>query len=249
MKLIAAVFLTGLAFCGVSAEKLFLLAEDGFNEFLKQDFHRLNLDRGRRDLECKLSAFPEEGLVPVLRIGKGPVSENCDTVLFAVRGYIFYSNQENPVKGLTAEEANGILNGTFLVWSDTKVPLKQICYAGSENLKRKQHRKGDPAWVKVPDPGLALEMTAADLTAAAVIPLISAGTVRKGTKLLPVNGVLPTPGTVMDGTYPAAVRYFLSVRKDAPPEIREIYERLRSKETRIKLWNAGILPAVEGDWK
>ena len=248
MKLCAAVFLAGFAFCGFSAEKLFLLAEDGFNEFLKEDFHRLGLNR-QKDVECKLSSFPEPGLSPVLRIGKEPVPENCESVLFAVRGYFFFCNEENPVKELTAEETEQVLTGKFLCWKDTRVPLKQICYAGKEDLKRKVPGKGDPAWVRVPDPGLALQMVAEDLTALAVVPLIAAGTTVRGTKLLPVAGVIPTPKTVMNGTYPAVKRYFLSVRKDAPPEIRAVYERLRSKYTRAKLWNAGILPAVEGDGK
>ena len=246
MKFGMAVFLAVFAFCGFSAEKLFLLAEDGFNEFLKDEFHRLGLNR-RDDSECRLSSFPEPGLLPVLRIGKEPVPENCDTVLFAVRGYFFFCNEENPVKELTAEEAEQVLAGTFSLWKDTRVPLKQICFAGMEEWNRKPPRKGDPARVKVPDPGLALQMVADDLTALAVIPLIAAGTTRKGTKLLPVAGISPAPETVMNGRYPAAKRYFLSVRKDAPPEIRAIYEKLRSRETKIKLWNAGILPAAEGD--
>ena len=64
-------------------------------------------------------------------------------------------------------------------------------------------------------------------------------------KLLSVNGVFPTPETVMKGTYPCVKRYYLSVRKDAPAEIRALYEKLKSKEIKETLWKAGILPAVE----
>lgn len=244
MKKAGIAILLAVALTGAAAEKLFILAEDGFSEFLKLDIHKLGFDRNF-GYDCKLSSVPEEGVVPVLRIGKQENQENCETVLFAVRGFLFFANAENPIKNLEPAEAQQILAGKYRKWSDTDVPVKQICFAGQELREFAVQEAGDPSRILVPEPMLALQLTAEELSTVAVIPLIYGDSRRKGTKLLSVGGVFPTPVSVMDGSYPAMTRYYLSVRNDAPAEIRAIFEKLRSKQIKETLWKAGILPAVE----
>lgn len=243
------IFLAGIMMFSHAAEKLFLLAEDGFSDFLKQDFHRFAI-RMSQKYDCKLSAIPESGVKPVLKIGTTPGSGEYETVLFAVRGSLFFANQENPVKGLSSVEVRQILDGSFRRWSRTRVAVKQICYSGSEKIVPRQLKEESVPWVRFPQSGLALQMVADDITALGILPLTDAGlSYSSKIKLLPVDGVMPTPQTVMEGKYPACQRYYLSIRKDAPAEIRAIYETLRSKQTKLKLLQAGILPAVEGVWK
>lgn len=239
-----AMLLAGCLCCASAAEKLLILAEDGFSEFLKLDVHQLGFSQ-EFGYDCKLTAIPEPGVEPVLRIGTAEQQKNCETVLFAVRGSLFFANAENPVRSLTLEETKQILAGKFRKWNRTDVRVKQICYCGGDSRELPAKEKDDPLRIFVPEPMLALHLTAEELTSVTVIPLISGDSRRKGTKLLEVGGVLPTPENVMNGLYPAATRYFLSIRKDAPPEIRAIFEKLRTKQIKETLWNAGILPAVE----
>ena len=243
-KICSAILAAGCLSGACAAERLFVLAEDGFSEFLKQDFHKIALSKSAGS-ECKLSSVPEQGVVPVLQISTAESPECSESVLFALRGDLFYANTENPVNGLTAAEAGQILAGTFRRWSGSEVPLKHICFAGTEKKVFPVQQKDEPLRIIVPDPSLALQLTAEELTSAAVIPLVFAGSRCQGAKLLSVNGVFPTPETVMNGTYPCVKRYYLSVRKDAPAEIRALYEKLKSKEIKETLWKAGILPAVE----
>ena len=246
MKTGFAIFLLSFAFAAFSAEKLFLLAEDGFNEYLKNDFHALARRLSDR-YECKLSSIPEKGVKPVLKIGKVKENGDYESVLFAVRGHLLLVNEENPLRDLSAEDVKNIFAGKFRMWKRTNVPLRQICYSGPERLKPDFQAKDSVMWIRFRTSQLALQMLSDDLTALAIIPFTDAGAIVKKTKVVSVGGVEPTPKNVMNGTYPAATRYFLSIRKDAPAEIRKIYLKLRSKQTKIKLLKAGILPAVEGD--
>lgn len=246
MKTGFAIFLLSSAFAVFSAEKLFLLAEDGFNEFLKQDFHILARSMSDR-YDCKLSAIAEKGVKPVLKISKVKEDGDYETVLFAVKGNLFLVNEENPVKDLSVEDVKDIFAGKFRMWKRTNVPLRQICYSGPEKLKPEFLEKDSVMWIRFRSSQLALQMLVDDLTALAIIPFTDARVIVQKTKLVSVGGVQATPKNVMNGTYPAATRYFLSIRKDAPAEIRNIYLKLRSKQTKLKLLKAGILPAVEGD--
>ena len=239
-SMILTVCLSGIC----AADSLFVLAEDGFSEFLKHDFHKIALTKSSV-FECKLSSEPEPGVIPVLQISTAEPPVQSESILFALRGDLFYANTENPVSGLTVAEAGQILAGTFRRWSGTEVPLKHICFAGTEKKSFPVQQKDEPLRIIVPDASLALQLIADEQTSAAVIPLVSAGSRCQGTKLLPVNGVLPTPETVMNGKYPCVKRYYLSIRKDAPAEIFALYEKLKSKEIKELLWKAGILPAVE----
>lgn len=245
-KVGTAIFLLSLALLMQASEKLLLLAEDGFHEFLKQDFHRLALTVSQK-YDCKLSSVPEKGVQPVLRISSRKESGNYTSVLFAVRGHLFFVNGTNPVEGLTSEDLKQIFSGSFRKWKRTSVPLRQICYSGDEKIVPKDLAKGSVPWIRFSDPYYALQMVSSDISALGIISLVNADLSVKGTRCLPVDGVAATPQTVMSGTYPGAVRYYLSIRKDAPPEVQEICKKLRSKETKLKLLKAGILPAVEGD--
>ena len=82
------IFLLMLALFVQASEKLLLLAEDGFAEFLKQDFHRLAICLSQK-FDCKLTSIPETGVQPVLRISTVKGSGNYKSVLFAVRGNLF----------------------------------------------------------------------------------------------------------------------------------------------------------------
>lgn len=245
-KACVTIFLLSLVLLAQASEKLLLLAEDGFHEFLKQDFHRLALTLSNR-YDCKLTSVPEAGVQPVLRISTVKESGNYKSVLFAVRGNLFFVNEKNPVEGLTSADLKQIFSGTFRKWKRTSVPLRQICYCGSSQIVPGNLEKGSVPWVRFPDPGFALQMVAADMTALGIIPLVNADVTAKDTRCLTVDGITATPENVMSGKYPGAKLYYLSVRKDAPREVQEMFQKLRSKQTKFKLLKAGILPAVEGD--
>ena len=240
------IFLLTLVLFVQASEKLLLLAEDGFAEFLKQDFHRLAL-RLSRKFECKLTSVPESGVQPVLRISTVKESGIYKSVLFAVRGNLFFVNAENPAESLTSGELQQIFSGTFRKWNRTNVPLKQICYYGSGKIVPSRLEKESVPWVRFPGPDLALRMVAEDMTALGIIPLVNADISVDGTRCLSIDGVTATPESVFSGKYPGAKLYYLSIRNDAPEEIQKLYKKLLSKQTKIKLLNAGILPAVKGD--
>ena len=85
------IFLLCMVLMTHAAEKLFLLVEDGFNEFLKNDFHRMALSLSQK-YDCKLAAVPEKGGIPVLKISKEKDADQYESVLFAVRGYLYFVN-------------------------------------------------------------------------------------------------------------------------------------------------------------
>ena len=242
----ATIFLLSIMCLTHAAEKLFLLAEDGFTDFLKNDFHRLALSVPEK-YDSKLSAVPEKDTEPVLMISKKRGSEKYESVSFAVRGNLFFVNDRNPVKDFSPDELKQLLSGTFQRWSRTNVKLRQICYSGPENIMPSKLEKGAVPWVRFTDPAVALQMVAMDVTAVGILPLKDAALKVRGTKMLTVNGVAATPETVMNGSYSGSVRYYLSLRKDAPPEVRKLYEKLNSKQTKLKLMKAGFLPVIEGD--
>ena len=173
-------------------------------------------------------------------------ADQYESVLFAVRGYLYFVNVKNPVTDLSRKEVDKLMSGKLRYWSKNAVKISQICYSGSEKTVPRLESGAIP-WVRFADPLLALQMVVLDETAIGILPLPVAAMKVNGTKLLTVAGITATPGTVMAGTYPASVRYYLSIRKDAPPEVRELYKTLRSKQTKQKLMKAGILPAIEGD--
>ena len=106
-----------------------------------------------------------------------------------------------------------------------------------------------PTWKKNPFRGFIspVRMVAEDMTALGIIPLVNADISVDGTRCLSIDGVTATPESVFSGKYPGAKLYYLSIRNDAPEEIQKLYKKLLSKQTKIKLLNAGILPAVKGD--
>lgn len=230
-----------------ASEKLFLLAEDEFHIFLQQDFHRIALSLADR-YDSKLSSVPEKGVKPVLKISTVKETESgYETVFFAVKGNVFFVNEKNPVKNLSSAELKQLFSGTFRRWSRTRVPIRQICYYGSEKMVPAIRESDSVPWVRFHNSPMALQMLTLDVTALGIVPFSEAALIVKGTKMLTVDGIAATPETVMNGTYPGAVKYYLSIRKDAPQEIRALYNKLRSKQTKLKLLKAGILPAVEGD--
>ena len=239
------IFLLCMVLMTHAAEKLFLLVEDGFHEFLKNDFHRLALSLSRK-YDCKLAAVPEKGVAPVLKISKQKESENYNSVLFAVRGYLLFANAGNPVGNLSRAEFKQLMEGTLIRWSKPALKIRQICYYGSEKTVPPLNKDSVP-WVRFSEPPLTLQMVSLDSTAIGILPLTEAVLKVKGTKPLTVDGIAATPQTVMDGTYPASERYYLSIRKDAPLEVWNLYNKLRSKQTKLKLIKAGILPAIKGD--
>jgi hypothetical protein len=245
-KVSLTIFLLMLALFVQASEKLLLLVEDGFSEFLKQDFHRLAICLSQK-FDCKLTSIPETGVQPVLRISTVKESGNYKSVLFAVRGNLFLVNAENPVEGLTSGDLQQIFSGTFRKWNRTSVPLKQICYYGNGKIVPAGLEKGSVPWIRFPGPDLALRMVADDMTALGIIPIVNADVSVDGTRCLPVDGVAATPESVITGKYPGVKLYYLSIRNDAPEEIQKLYKKLLSKQTRIKLLNAGILPVVKGD--
>ena len=240
------IFLLMLVLFVQASEKLLLLAEDGFAEFLKQDFHRMAI-RLSRKFDCKLTSVPESGVQPVLRISTVKESGNYKSVLFAVQGNLFFVNAENPVEDLTSGDLQQIFSGTFRKWNRTSVPLKQICYFRNGKIVLPGLEKESVPWVRFPGPDIALRMVAADMTALGIIPLANADVSVEGTRCLSVDGVAATPESVFSGKYSGAKLYYLSIRNDAPEEVQKLYKKLLSKQTKIKLLKAGILPAVKGD--
>ena len=245
-KVSLTIFLLTFMLLVQASEKMLLLAEDGFIEYLKQDFHHLAL-RLFHKYDCKLTSIPEAGVQPVLRISTVKESGNYKSVLFAVQGNLFFVNEENPVEGLTSADLQQVFAGTFRKWNRTSVPIKQICYSKNVNVSPVCLEKSSVPWIRFATPELALQMVAEDMTSLGIIPLSNADVSMEDTRCLPVDGIAPTPENVMSGKYPGAKLYYLSIRKDAPEEVQNFYKKLLSKQTKIKLLNAGILPVVKGD--
>ena len=153
---------------------------------------------------------------------------------FATDALVFVVNRDNPVDSLTADQVRQIYTGEITNWSQVGgddvdiVPFQRNQGAGSQTLMEKLVMDGQPMLeapqALVPDSmsGLLEAVREYDNSPAAIGYTVyyyaSDMEMAQGLKVLAIDGVTPSAGTIRSGEYPFLNPYFVAIDKDAPAD-------------------------------
>ena len=183
-----------------------------------------------------------------------------DVVRVTLDGFVFLVNSQNPVESVPLEDLRAVYRGEITNWSELGGPDEPIIAyqrpdnSGSQTLMYKLVVSADeiadaPTELKPGSmDGLVDEVSDYDAGAGAlgysVFYYASDMYVDEGSRLLGVDGVLPTPETIRDGSYPLVDGYYAVLRKDAAADspARLLLDYLLSAEGQQVAAAAGYVP-------
>lgn len=183
-----------------------------------------------------------------------------ETYDFALDGFVFMINNENPVTSLTTQQIQDIYQGKITNWKELGgndaqiIPFQRNEDSGSQAHMRNDFMKGlkmiDPKTNRINAMGEIIDMVAEydnakDSIGYTVYYYLSKMHTSDNVKALGVDGVIPTDETIKAGEYPYIIRYSIVIRKDEPQdsEVRKIIEFLKSDEGKALVKNAGFVNA------
>jgi len=230
----AVLALAGTAFF-VSAEpqKRIVLAEHPFDVLLKKEIFQISCDEAAETRYFLVSTLPQDTL-PVLSLAAGPVPENCEGAPFLAAGQVVIVPQESRLKELSAADFQKLLRNELIGWS---------CVCAVEGVldAAKLRTKKMPRFLTASDASAAAQLVRETPNAIGILPLAAAVQQFKGVRVVKIEGVLPTPETVFGGKYPGSKIYTLSVRRDAPESIQNLYRKLMRPENTFQMLQRGWL--------
>lgn len=183
----------------------------------------VNLINGNADIIFVTQPSPEE-LALAEKAGIG-----LEVVPVCNEGFVFLVNGENPVKGLTVPQVQDIYRGKIKNWKEVGgedgavIAYQREANSGSQTIMENTVMKGIKM-VEPPKEQLVYGMGAlidkvADFSNSknalgySVYYYATSMYQNRAVRLLPINGVAPSPGTIRDGTYPFVVKYYAVIRK------------------------------------
>ena len=183
-----------------------------------------------------------------------------ETYDFALDGFVFMINNENPVTNLTTQQIQDIYQGKITNWKELGgndaqiIPFQRNEDSGSQAHMRNDFMKGlkmiDPKTNRINAMGEIIDMVAEydnakDSIGYTVYYYLSKMHTSDNVKALGVDGVIPTDETIKAGEYPYIIRYSIVIRKDEPQDsdVRKIIEFLKSDEGKALVKNAGFVNA------
>ncbi len=183
-----------------------------------------------------------------------------ETYDFALDGFVFMINNDNPVTNLTTGQIQDIYQGKITNWKELGgedaqiIPFQRNEDSGSQAHMRNDFMKGlkmiDPKTNRINAMGEIIDMVAEydnakDSIGYTVYYYLSKMHTSDNVKALGVDGVIPTDKTIRAGEYPYIIRYSIVIRKDEPQdsEVRKIIEFLKSDEGKALVKNAGFVNA------
>lgn len=183
-----------------------------------------------------------------------------ETYDFALDGFVFMINNDNPVTNLTTGQIQDIYQGKITNWKELGgndaqiIPFQRNEDSGSQAHMRNDFMKGlkmiDPKTNRINAMGEIIDMVAEydnakDSIGYTVYYYLSKMHTSDNVKALGVDGVIPTDETIKASEYPYIIRYSIVIRKDEPQdsEVRKIIEFLKSDEGKALVKNAGFVNA------
>ena len=186
-----------------------------------------NLMDGQADLLLAAAPAPEVA-------GELEADGSWLTTPFAADALVFVVNADNPVDNLTADQVRQIYTGEITNWSQVGgedldiVPFQRNPGAGSqtifESVVMDDLAPMDPpsAWTADSMSGLLEAVREYDNSPAAIGYTVyyyaNDMEMARGLKVLSIDGVAPSAGTIRSGEYPFLASYYVSVAKDAPAD-------------------------------
>jgi len=173
--------------------------------------------------------------------------------------FVFLTNKDNPVDSLTLEQIQKIYTGEYTNWKQVgggDMPIKALqrpVNSGSQtgflDLVMKGLTPSKPPIEMIPaEMGELVERVAqfdnaSDAIGYSYYYYVTDMWVNSNIKLMKVNGVLPTPQTIQDGSYPVHTAYYAVIRKDEATSspVRKIIAYILSKEGQQLMEDAGYV--------
>ena len=176
-------------------------------------------------------------------------------VPFAKDAFVFLQNRQNPVRNLTVEQYQGIFSGTHPSWADvggfggTIEPFIRNVNSGSEELMQTLVMK-DIAVHKDFQPkslsGMSFVFEALENTPGGIAYSIyhydRYMVFNPNTRVMAVNGVLPSAETIASGEYPLVYECVLVHRKNPGEKVERFVQWLLSEEGQKLVRSVGYVP-------
>ena len=194
--------------------------------FNKTDKAYENLIAGTKDLILVTYPSAEE-----LQLAKDSGVE-LEVVPVVRDALVFLANTKNPVPGLTSQQVKDIYTGKLTNWADVGcsadaiIPYQRPVNSGSQTLFLKL-AMGDTTPMDAPTelrPGgmstlvdvIADYDNSVDALGFSVFYYATEMYLKDTVKLIAIDGVLPSPASISDESYPYGTYYYAVLRKDTP---------------------------------
>lgn len=179
-----------------------------------------------------------------------------------VDALVFLTGEENPVDGLTQQQAVGIYTGEITNWQEVGgADAEIIAYqrnktAGSQVMMENVVMDGEPMMdapmeYRPSEMGALVDEVASYRNSASAIGYsvyyyVTEMYLREGVKLLAIDGVAPSNGTIASGEYPYTQYNYAVIRKDEPEDspARQLFDFLGTAEGKALMAAQGYVPVA-----
>ena len=138
-------------------------------------------------------------------------------------------NAKNSFRDISSKDVMKLMKNAYSEWEGTGVPVRNIIHVSGALKAKGGPRKAKTHFIETGSSGAALELLRRDVTAAAILPLTFLAreeAIPPEIRLLAVDGTAPDFESVMNGKYPLAKRYSLSLDPAAPEAVRKLAVQL-----------------------
>ena len=179
-----------------------------------------------------------------------------------VDALVFLTGEENPVDGLTQQQAVGIYTGEITNWREVGgADAEIIAYqrnktAGSQVMMEEVVMQGAPMMdapmeYRPSEMGALVDEVASYRNSASAIGYsvyyyVTEMYLREGVKLLAIDGVAPSNETIASGEYPYTQYNYAVIRKDEKENspARQLFDFLTTPEGKALMAAQGYVPAA-----
>ena len=179
-----------------------------------------------------------------------------------VDALVFLTGEENPVDSLTRQQAVGIYTGEITNWKEVGgADAEIIAYqrnktAGSQVMMENVVMDGEPMMdapqeYRPSEMGALVDEVASYRNSASAIGYsvyyyVTEMYLREGVKLLAIDGVAPSNGTIASGEYPYTQYNYAVIRKDEKENspARQLFDFLTTPEGKALMAAQGYVPAA-----
>ena len=179
-----------------------------------------------------------------------------------VDALVFLTGEENPVDGLTQQQAVGIYTGEITNWREVGgADAEIIAYqrnktAGSQVMMENVVMDGEPMMdapmeYRPSEMGALVDEVASYRNSASAIGYsvyyyVTEMYLREGVKLLAIDGVAPSNETIASGEYPYTQYNYAVIRKDEKENspARQLFDFLTTPEGKALMAAQGYVPAA-----
>ena len=207
--------------------KLRILAEGGLAETVRPFLRELA--QTMPEFQTVLASDPDVlDAKPLLALSPRRL-DGAEALPFALKGAVIAVNSKNTFRDISSKDVMRLMQNACPEWQGTGVPVRNIVHVSGALKAKGGARKAKTHFIEAGSSEAALELLRSDVTAAAILPLtflMREEELPPEIRLLTVDGTAPDFDSVMNGKYPLAKRYCLSLDPAAPEAVRKLADRL-----------------------